>query len=115
VEAGNHAKHKMHYWFDISPERVNKQPSHFVKVMVWCVISLFVTIAQYLHENLWTANKVTLISNQHIKMLQTFMEPELEKPDTVQPAWQTMHILHITKKKQWLALITFHFQQHKSV
>jgi len=35
-------------------------------------------------------------------MLQTFREPELERSDTVQPAWQTKHVLHISNKSYLL-------------
>jgi hypothetical protein len=86
VEACNHAKHKMHFWFDISPEGLNRQPLNSAQVMMLCAISLFVTTEQYLYVDLCTANKVTLTSNQHVKMLQTFMEPELERPAAVQLA-----------------------------
>jgi hypothetical protein len=74
---GNVSSQNCRYWATDKPRDIHQKPSHSEKVIVWCGVASFGVIDPYFFED-ETGRAVTVTSASYIKMLRTFLEPELQ-------------------------------------
>lgn len=70
-------KQNLRYWAAEDPHLIYQRPLHSPKVTVWCAIGFFGIIGPYFFEENGTT--VTVNSARYIRMIETFLEPELRR------------------------------------